>query len=38
MFNMSAAMAGEFVSATEEMVEKISNLGPNPLRNSLPCE
>jgi F420-non-reducing hydrogenase iron-sulfur subunit len=32
MFYMSAAMAGQFVSATEEMVAQISNLGPNPLR------
>jgi len=34
MFNMSAAMAGEFVARTEEMTEKITALGPNPLRAS----
>ena len=32
MFNMSSAMAGEFVSAVKEMIEKIESLGPNPLR------
>jgi coenzyme F420-reducing hydrogenase delta subunit len=32
MFNMSAAMAGEFVKAASEMTEKISILGRNPLQ------
>ena len=32
MFNMSAAMAGEFVAAATEMTERIDELGPNPLR------
>jgi coenzyme F420-reducing hydrogenase delta subunit len=32
MFNMSAAMAGEFVEAAKEMVERVSTLGPSPLR------
>lgn len=32
MFNISAAMAGEFVEATKEMTEKVAELGPNPLR------
>lgn len=32
MFNMSSAMAGQFVAATEEMTEQIKALGPNPLR------
>jgi F420-non-reducing hydrogenase iron-sulfur subunit len=32
MFNMSAAMAGQFVAATTAMHEKILELGPNPLR------
>jgi coenzyme F420-reducing hydrogenase delta subunit len=31
MFNLSAAMAGEFVKAAEQMTEIISRLGPNPL-------
>jgi hypothetical protein len=32
MYNMSSAMAGEFVSATEDMTKRISEIGPNPLR------
>jgi coenzyme F420-reducing hydrogenase delta subunit len=32
MFNLSAAMAGQFVEITKEMTEKITELGPNPLR------
>jgi coenzyme F420-reducing hydrogenase delta subunit len=32
MFNMSAAMAGEFVAAAQAMTDQISTLGPNPLR------
>lgn len=32
MFNLSAAMAGEFVRITKEMTEKIEGLGPNPLK------
>jgi coenzyme F420-reducing hydrogenase delta subunit len=32
MFNLSAAMAGGFVEATKEMTEKVTELGPNPLR------
>ena len=35
MFNLSAAMAGEFVRITEEMNERIKTLGPNPLREPL---
>lgn len=34
MFNMSAAMASEFVQKTEEMTEIIARLGPNPLRKN----
>jgi hypothetical protein len=34
MFNMSAAMAGEFVNAATTMTEQIAALGPNPLRLS----
>lgn len=34
MFNLSAAMAGQFVEITKEMTEKIVTLGPNPLRIS----
>ena len=33
MENMSAAMAGKFVSVAKEMTEEIATLGPNPLRN-----
>jgi F420-non-reducing hydrogenase iron-sulfur subunit len=32
MFNLSAAMAGQFVDATKEMTEKVGALGPNPLK------
>jgi len=32
MFNVSAAMAGEFVAAATQMTEQITSLGPNPLR------
>ena len=32
MFNMSSAMASQFVDATNEMVEQIMAIGPNPLR------
>jgi len=32
MVNISSAMAGGFVEAAQEMCEKISELGPNPLR------
>lgn len=31
MFNMSAAMAQQFVTASKEMVDQISALGPSPL-------
>jgi coenzyme F420-reducing hydrogenase delta subunit len=33
MFNMSAAMAGQFVEATNKMYTQISSLGSNPLKN-----
>jgi len=32
MFNMSAAMANQFVAAATEMTQRVSALGPNPLR------
>jgi hypothetical protein len=32
MFNMSAAMAGEFVRVTTEMTERIAAIGASPLR------
>jgi F420-non-reducing hydrogenase iron-sulfur subunit len=32
MYNLSSAMAGQFVSAAKEMTEQITTLGPNPLR------
>jgi len=34
MFNMSSAMAGQFVSSTQEMIAKVEELGLNPLRKS----
>jgi len=34
MFNMSSAMAGQFVSSVQEMTSKIENLGLNPLRET----
>ncbi len=34
MFNLSAAMAGQFVEVTKEMTEKIAELGPNPLKKN----
>ena len=37
MFNMSAAMAGEFVAAATHMAEVIATLGPNPLRDAAPA-
>jgi coenzyme F420-reducing hydrogenase delta subunit len=33
MFNMSAAMAGQFVEACQAMNAKVTVLGPNPLRH-----
>ena len=32
MFNMSAAMAAEFVTAATEMTQRVGELGPTPLR------
>ena len=32
MFNMSSAMAGQFVEAAVEMTATITEIGPNPLR------
>jgi coenzyme F420-reducing hydrogenase delta subunit len=32
MFNMSAAMAGQFAATAQEMAEQIGRLGPSPLR------
>ena len=32
MFNMSSAMAGQFVAAATEMTEQVTALGQNPLR------
>jgi coenzyme F420-reducing hydrogenase delta subunit len=32
LFNMSSAMAGQFVAAATEMTERVTALGPNPLR------
>jgi coenzyme F420-reducing hydrogenase delta subunit len=34
MYNISAAMANQFVEAVKEMTETIMGLGPNPLRES----
>jgi coenzyme F420-reducing hydrogenase delta subunit len=36
MFNMSSAMAGEFVTAVNAMTKAIIELGPSPLRSSKP--
>jgi F420-non-reducing hydrogenase iron-sulfur subunit len=33
MFNLSSAMAGEFVRIAEEMTTQIGKLGQNPLKN-----
>ena len=35
MFNLSAAMAGDFVKAVKEMREQIATLGANPIRISI---
>jgi coenzyme F420-reducing hydrogenase delta subunit len=32
MFNLSSAMAGQFVTAAMDMTEQVTKLGPNPLR------
>ena len=37
MYNLSSAMAGQFVEAAKEMTGQIAALGPNPLRG-LPVE
>lgn len=34
MFHMSSAMAGQFVSFTQEMIAKVEELGLNPMRRS----
>jgi len=34
MFNLSAAMAGTFVEAVEEITQQVTALGPNPLRGA----
>jgi F420-non-reducing hydrogenase iron-sulfur subunit len=34
MFNMSAAMAGEFARVAQEMTEQVENLGQNRLREA----
>jgi len=34
MFNLSAAMAKEFVDAANEMVETVRKLGPSPIRKA----
>lgn len=33
MYNMSSAMANQFVEATKEMTQKILEIGSNPLRS-----
>ncbi len=35
MYNMSSAMAAQFVQASIEMLEQIEKLGPNPLKEEL---
>jgi F420-non-reducing hydrogenase iron-sulfur subunit len=34
MYNLSSAMAGEFVLVVKEMTKKVIKLGPNPLKKS----
>jgi coenzyme F420-reducing hydrogenase delta subunit len=34
MENMSAAMAGQFVSVAKELTDRIHELGPNPLKEA----
>ncbi len=34
MVNLSSAMAGQFVTATTEMTETVTRLGPNPLKKA----
>jgi hypothetical protein len=34
MENLSAAMAGQFVSVVKEMKERVAELGPNPLKGN----
>jgi coenzyme F420-reducing hydrogenase delta subunit len=36
MYNMSSAMASQFVEATKDMTKTIMELGNNPLRTSHP--
>jgi F420-non-reducing hydrogenase iron-sulfur subunit len=38
MYNLSAAMAPQFVAAAEEMTENIQSLGKNPLRDHIEAE
>jgi coenzyme F420-reducing hydrogenase delta subunit len=33
MFNLSSAMGAQFAQVADEMVQKINELGPNPLRD-----
>lgn len=33
MFNLSSAMAGEFVKIANEMVDLVNRIGPNPLKS-----
>jgi len=35
MVNVSAAMASEFINLTNEMVDRLVEIGPNPLKSSL---
>jgi F420-non-reducing hydrogenase iron-sulfur subunit len=32
MFNMSSAMAGQFVTVATQMTEQVAAMGPNPLK------
>jgi hypothetical protein len=34
MYNMSSAMAAQFVQASVEMLEQVEKLGPNPLKQA----
>jgi coenzyme F420-reducing hydrogenase delta subunit len=35
MYNLSAAMAGQFVNVTKEMTERIEGLGPSKLKRMM---
>lgn len=38
MFNLSAAMAGAFVEAVQDITEQVTKLGPSLLRRTAPSQ